>query len=170
MLQPKIIDRVFARLLVRYGAQWLRQWEGVDMDAVKAEWANELGVYANNLNAIGYGLDNLPVDFPPNVSQFKALCNRRPDAVVPALPAPPVNLQAASDALSAFRSADKDTQFEWMAKLDRDVRAGNASPARIAHHRAATANGYFCGGASSVGSDFTPIKAEVLPEGMRAAQ
>ena len=170
MLNPKVIDRVFARLLVRYGAQWLRQWEGVDMDAVKAEWANELGGYANNLNAIGYGLDNLPQDFPPNVAQFKAICNRRPEPATLAIEPPPVNPAVAKKALDSFAGAGLETPAEWMGRLDREVRAGNASRSRIEHHRIATANGYYGGSSSAVGGDFTPIRPEVLPHGMRAAQ
>lgn len=169
MLNPKIIDRIFARLLVRYGNQWLRMWDGIDMDAVKTEWASELAVYSSNLRAIAYGLDNLPQDFPPNVSQFKAICNRRPDVQAPALPAPPINKEAAAAALRAFKTAGKETPAEFMHRLDLEVKAGTAIQARIRHHRIATENGYYGGGASSAGGDFTPINPDALPEGMRAS-
>lgn len=168
MLNPKVIDRLFARLLIRYGAQWLRMWEGIDMDAVKAEWAEELAGYATNLNAIGYGLDHLPADFPPNIAQFKAICNRRPDTSAPALPAPPINKEVAKKALESYVVTGKPTPAERMAQLDRDVKSGTASPARKRHHAIATANGYYGGGASSAGGDFTPINPDALPEGMRA--
>jgi hypothetical protein len=170
MLNHKVIDRLFARLLLRYGAQWMRMWEGIDMDAVKAEWADELSVYATNLDAIAYGLDHLPPDFPPNIAQFKAICNRRPDAPTLALPSPPINHQMADSALKAYKVTGKPTPSEWMAQLDRDGQAGTASLARKRHHAIAAANGYYGGGASSAGGDFTPINSEALPEGMRAAQ
>ena len=33
----EVIDAIFAKLAVRYGATWLRQWEGVDMNLVKSD-------------------------------------------------------------------------------------------------------------------------------------
>lgn len=85
------VDSLFARLSVRYGAAWLRMWEGIDIAAVKADWAKELGEFATTPDAIAYGLDHLPTERPPNVSQFRVLCRQaviRP--VYQALPAPDV--------------------------------------------------------------------------------
>lgn len=82
------INSLFARLQVRYGAAWLRMWEGVDITAVKADWAQELGGFAIHPDGIKHGLNNLPADRPPTVAQFVALCQRRPDPKMPALPAP----------------------------------------------------------------------------------
>nr|WP_289815053.1 hypothetical protein [Delftia tsuruhatensis] len=59
---------------VRYGATWLRQWEGVDMNLVKSDWGNELSGFARNLEPLRYALRNLP-DRCPNVSQFRAIAN-----------------------------------------------------------------------------------------------
>lgn len=80
------VDRIFSRLAVRYGAAWLRMWEGIPIDAVKADWALELHTMSGE--SIGYALEHLPPDRPPNVVQFKALCLSRPPSGVPALPAP----------------------------------------------------------------------------------
>lgn len=78
-------------MAVRYGSRWLLMWEGVDIAAVKADWVNGLAlVVERSPHAITYALDNLPDD-PPNLSQFRKLCNSRPLDAVPALPAPPAD-------------------------------------------------------------------------------
>jgi hypothetical protein len=41
-LPSEWVDRLFSRIAVRYGADWLRMWEGLDMAAVKADWAETL--------------------------------------------------------------------------------------------------------------------------------
>lgn len=73
------IDSLFARMLVRYGSAWVNLWEGVDMLAVKTDWATELGGLTND--ALKYGVVNLPLDKPPTLGQFKALCLRSPVGV-----------------------------------------------------------------------------------------
>lgn len=77
-LPPTWTDRIFARMLVRYGSAWLRLWEGLDLNVVKADWAEVLsGASAESLQ---YGLENLPADKPPaTAAAFAAICKRRPD-------------------------------------------------------------------------------------------
>ena len=68
------VDRLFARLQVRYGSAWTAKWAGIEPDAVKADWQDVLGsVFARNPQAIVYGLDHLP-EFPPNSGAFLAIC------------------------------------------------------------------------------------------------
>ncbi|WP_252652701.1 hypothetical protein [Delftia tsuruhatensis] len=69
-----MIEAIFTKMQVRYGATWLRQWEGVDMNLVKSDWGNELSGFARNLEPLRYALRNLP-DRCPNVSQFRAIAN-----------------------------------------------------------------------------------------------
>lgn len=86
------VDALFHRLAVRYGASFARQWEGLDLAAVKADWADELAYYADHPAAIAGALRELPADFPPNAMQFRALCARALPAA-PALPAPEVRAE-----------------------------------------------------------------------------
>ena len=86
------IDKIFAKMLIRYGADWTRMWNGLDdkaMQLVKADWAQELGIFAERPEFIAHGLDNLPSDRPPTVGQFRDLCKNRPAPQPVALPAPP---------------------------------------------------------------------------------
>lgn len=78
MLQDSWVDSLFARMAVRYGSAWANKWEGLDMQSVRADWAEELAMFENWPEAIAYGLVNLPLDRPPNVGQFRDLCRGAP--------------------------------------------------------------------------------------------
>jgi hypothetical protein len=83
------IDSLFARLTVRYGVAFMRQYECLDMDAVKADWADVLGGFKDHPDALRHGLDSLDPDRPPTAMQFRKLCNAAPrDDKVLSLPAP----------------------------------------------------------------------------------
>jgi hypothetical protein len=87
------IDRIFDRMAVRYGRRFMDQWAGVDLDAVKHDWASELDGLQNAPTSIVYGLANLPDDRPPTVTQFRAICIRGiPSSDKIALPAPRADL------------------------------------------------------------------------------
>lgn len=83
----EVIDAIFAKLAVRYGAVWLRQWDGLDMNLVKSDWGSELAGFASNLEPLRYALRNLP-ERCPNVAQFRALANSCPLPEFKQLPAP----------------------------------------------------------------------------------
>lgn len=106
MEPSRFVEQVFARMLVRYGAQWIRMWEGVEPEAVKADWARELAHATPE--GIRYALDHLPPDRPPNVTQFKALMLNRPQkayAELPRPPATPEEKQRVRDLLARARQA-----------------------------------------------------------------
>lgn len=73
----EVIDAIFAKLAVRYGAAWMRQWDGLDMNLVKSDWGSELAGFAGNLEPLRFALRNLP-ERCPNVAEFRALANRCP--------------------------------------------------------------------------------------------
>lgn len=85
---PRWVDRLFARLAVRYGTAWQRMWLGIDPGAVQADWASVLGtLFERNPQALVYGLDHLPEDRPPTATAFLRLCLSAPDST-PRLAAP----------------------------------------------------------------------------------
>jgi hypothetical protein len=97
------LDSLFARLSVRYGAAWMRQWDGVDIAAVKADWAEELAGFERNPEAIRHAIRSLPIDRPPTVGQFVALCRTAPVMAPPALPAPKLSESRRAQVTSALR-------------------------------------------------------------------
>lgn len=82
-----VIDAIFGKMAVRYGAAWLRQWQGVDMNLVKSDWGYELQGFAQHPEALAYAMSSLP-ERCPTVTQFKALCNSAPLPQFKALPTP----------------------------------------------------------------------------------
>lgn len=81
------VERLFARLQVRYGNRWTRMWEGIDPEAIKADWREQLvNLYTRHPEAIAYGLEHLSEN-PPTSDQFLRICVGAPDNT-PRLPAP----------------------------------------------------------------------------------
>lgn len=87
-IEPDWIDRIHARLLVRYGTAWIRKYAGIEPEVVKDDWERELQAYRMNPRAIWHALEHLPADLPPNATQFAQLCRGVPVVNMRRLPAP----------------------------------------------------------------------------------
>lgn len=98
------IDRIFAKLTARFGRDFLGRWEGVEIDIVKADWADELAGMQNRPDAIKYALDHLG-NKAPMVDDFKALCGRAPEDGLLKLSAPKANADAIEKAMQKAREA-----------------------------------------------------------------
>lgn len=85
------VDRLFDRLAVRYGTQFARQYDGLDIAAVKADWAEELAGFRTAPEALEYALNHADPDRAPNASQFRALARMAPRIEKPTLPPPPAD-------------------------------------------------------------------------------
>ncbi|AFU45445.1 hypothetical protein C380_08715 [Acidovorax sp. KKS102] len=127
-----VIDAIFDKLAVRYGHEWLRQWDGVDMAFVKADWAEELSGYANNLEPLRYALRHLP-ERCPNVGQLKKIANLCPPPVFKALPVPKadeavVSAQVAKQLELKQALAPKADEKGWARALVTRSEAGEKIP------------------------------------------
>lgn len=116
-----VIEAIFTKLAVRYGAAWLRQWDGVDMDLVKADWADELAGFQENLEPLRYALRNLP-ERCPNVAQFRALANACPLPEFKQLPAPKADERVVAEEMAKQLGIKKAMQplvdgKEWARRL-----------------------------------------------------
>lgn len=89
-LPTKTIDRLFERLTLAYGVQFMAQYEGMPIADVKTDWCEWLSMYGNRLDAVAWALDNLP-ERPTNAVQFRNLCRQAPAPATPMLPSPPPN-------------------------------------------------------------------------------
>jgi hypothetical protein len=166
-LPPAWVNRIFDKLTVTYGRDFIGRWDGMELSTVKADWAFELRGFKGRPEAIAYALENLPQGKPPTVIDFRAMCARRPDASMPVLPAPdPAGLLRIASSLAPVMN-HQETPNEWMGRLERDVKDGNAGPGRIAHYRIAVQNGYFGNQAGPIVGSFSAPPKEVLPPGMR---
>jgi hypothetical protein len=88
MSMPDVwLNRLFDRLVLRYGESFLRQYGDLNPAAVKADWADVLDGF--KAESIRWALQYLPADRPPNAMQFRDLCRRSPSGdAVEKLPAP----------------------------------------------------------------------------------
>lgn len=73
------VEKLFEKLAMIYGHQFLGRWSGLDLAKVKADWSHELDGLEKRPKAITYALQNLPTDNPPTVLQFRELCRRAPE-------------------------------------------------------------------------------------------
>lgn len=116
-LPSRWVDALFGKLTVVYGQAFLRQWEGVDLDAVKADWAEGLAGLEQSPNAIAHGLANVNPDKPPNVLQFKALCLKAPQYKPKALPAPPADPAVVEAVMAGFQRPPAFDAKAWAWRL-----------------------------------------------------
>lgn len=127
-LSEKWIDAIFARLTVRYGSAFLGRWNGIDMELVKADWAEELAGLENWPEAIKHALDTLPADKPaPTVNEFKAACLRAPKPDRKALPEPvadPARVKSEMAKLEQRRPAGVNVYTDWIRRGLADIEAG----------------------------------------------
>lgn len=127
-LPAKWVDRIFARLTVRYGRAFMARWDGVDEGLVKEDWAHELAGFAQWPEAIDHALQNLPADKPaPTVNEFRALALRAPQPQREALPAPAANperMQAELARASQARTVHTGGHRDWARRIVARSQAG----------------------------------------------
>lgn len=158
------IERIHARMLVRYGAAWVNLWKGIDPEAVKQDWAQELSGMPRD--ALRYALENLP-ERPPTVAQFKASCLNRPRyAEVPVLPAAPANPEKVREALEAMgKLKHREGNHDWAHALQEREKAGE----RLTEaQRVMWRNSVDTQPEATAMMQYKPIDPAVLPPGMRA--
>ena len=158
------VDKIHARLLVRYGGAWRMMWEGIDMAAVREDWAEELAGFVSAPEALAWGLDHLPSDRPPTVQQFAAICNWLPTPAPLALEAPAADPARLAAVLQTLKRPDPRPAGEWADKLrQRDAALERLTP----FQRAAWRDALRVIPVEESAGNFTPIPADGLPPAMR---
>jgi hypothetical protein len=140
-------DHLFAKLTVRYGAAFMRQWPDANPSLVKADWCEVLDGFERHPEAFTYALANLP-DKPLNAIQFRALARCAPTPAVPALPEPAADPQRVAGALQAMLATKTTVRAKSLAQqcidnIERIVanRAGAISSAQKAMVRSCLRTG-----------------------------
>lgn len=85
-MDSAVVDVIFTKLTLVYGARFRDTYKGLHVDQVKSDWLHELGGLDDA--TVHWALQNLPPDHPPNVLQFRQLCNRRPEPMRALIPPP----------------------------------------------------------------------------------
>ena len=153
VLSDAQVDRLFTRLIVRYGAAFSDRWRMLDLAVVKADWARELGRYADTPYVLDWALERLP-ERPPFVIDFAQLCESAPrhepmeKNTKPTRGPTPIELDMlrALRAGIVARSPSRRWAYDIVAKSARGERV-NAYPLRVArelieagHRRPSTDN------------------------------
>lgn len=114
------VDRIFDKLTLVYGQQFLRRWTDIDLNAVKSDWAHELSGFQQQPKAIAWALQNLPADKPPTVLEFKFMARRAPPEEMPRLEAPkadPERVAAELAKLEPMRVRVERSNTEWADRI-----------------------------------------------------
>lgn len=136
-------DRIFDKLTLVYGQSFLRRWADIDMAAVKADWAHELGGFAQQPEAIKWALQNLPPEKPPTVLEFRALCRKVPaeqPKQIEGPPADPARVAAELQKLASLRPDEKKDYRAWARRI-KERRAAGESISNCAYRMALEALG-----------------------------
>ena len=114
-------DKIFTKLTLAYGRDFLSRWEGLEISDVKTDWSHELSGFDAHPEAIAYALANLPPK-PPSVIEFRALARRAPLPEVKQLEAPKADPERVAaeiakqvDLKAAF--APKHDPKEWAKRI-----------------------------------------------------
>lgn len=109
------VEKIFQKLTVTFGRDFVGRWEGLNLADVKADWAHELRGFQQNPQAIAYGLEHCLDGKPPTVQEFKAICCRRPDAPLAALPAPPADPARVAAELQKIATSQREARRDYRA-------------------------------------------------------
>lgn len=97
------VDKIFTKMTLIYGRDFMGRWEGLEINDVKTDWAHELSGFENWPESIAWAFQNMPSGKPPNVLDFKAICYRAPKPSRPALPEPAANPERMAAELKKMR-------------------------------------------------------------------
>jgi hypothetical protein len=127
-LSTKTIDRLFERLTLAYGAQFMAQYDGMPVADVKTDWCQWLSAFGDRLPAIGWALENLP-ERPTNAVAFRNLCRSAPAPATVLLPEPapnPERMRAELEKLAPLLAAKRDEPPDGRAWARRILAADSA--------------------------------------------
>lgn len=143
MLDDAVIEKILSKLALTYGVRFNDVYAGMDAGMVRRNWAKELGDVSRE--GIDYAFENLPEKFPPNVLEFRKLCQgRRTEAARLALPPPkptgmsPEAREKLARAMAAWRNKPEADPRAWARRLRmRELACEPLTPHQRAMWRAA---------------------------------
>lgn len=120
------VEKVFRKLTVVYGRDFMTRWEGQEINDVIEDWAEELAGFVNWPEAIAWALKNLPDSKPPTVLEFRALCFKAPKPERLALPEPAADPAFAKQVLGQVsrKPAGVNAYTDWIRRGLADLEAG----------------------------------------------
>ena len=136
-LPTKAVERLFEKLQLTYGTEFTNKWGELNSMDLMTNWAFELAQFSDNLNAIGWALQNLP-DRCPNLIEFKNLCKQAPRPVTIALDSPKAPVEVIDREISKMlaglikKPTDVGDHKRWARRLkERHEKGEHLSPYQI---------------------------------------
>jgi hypothetical protein len=128
-MHPAWLDDIWDKLQLTYGQGFLRRYDGIDMESVKANWHHELAPFLVRPAVFAFALTHLPADSAPTVLQFVELCRAAPRVEeFAALPAPtvdPAGVKRIAAQLRSLRPERPNDPKAWAYRLrEREERSG----------------------------------------------
>ena len=105
------VDKIFSKLTLLYGRDFIGRWEGLELADVKTDWAHELSGLVNFPEGIAFALDNLPHGKPPTVLEFRAMAIKAPRPAHKQLEAPKADPDRVAEELRKAVSVVKRPAF-----------------------------------------------------------
>lgn len=120
------VDKIFTKMSLIYGREFIGRWEGLELSDVKTDWAHELSGFEHWPEAIAWAFQNLAPGKPPTVVEFRAICYRAPKPDRPKLPEPMADPARVSEELKKIRplvskmtsAGNKDWAYRIIARHD----------------------------------------------------
>ena len=136
----RLVTHLFKKFGVRWARLFLNEYEGLDIDQVRTEWALELMLFDPETFAYAYGQVK-DGQYPPTLNTFAAACRSRPKPVAQQ-PLLGNTTKPRPEHLDAFRTVKVGvTDYRKWARDLRDWHEAGAvlSPYQIAAYKQALA-------------------------------
>lgn len=82
-------EKIFKKLSLAYGRDFLGRYEGIPLADVKTDWSHELSGFEAHPEAIKHALQHLHPSKPPTVYEFRNICAQAPKLAAVELLRPP---------------------------------------------------------------------------------
>ena len=122
------VNSIFDKLTLVYGQVFLRRWQDLDLEKVKADWAHELAALERSPKSISYALQNLPAEKPPTVLEFRKIAWAMPAADVPRIDHVAASPAIVSAALAVISTKPLNDSKQWARQII--ARAANGDKIR----------------------------------------
>lgn len=108
------VERIFHKLSVAYGRDFLGKYEGMPLADVKTDWAHELSNCTGD--SVRHALENL-TSKAPNVYEFRALCAASPKMIGLPAPLPKQDPLIVRKIIEGIKPVEKQDPRAWAHKI-----------------------------------------------------
>jgi len=132
------VEKIFQKLSLVYGRDFLGRWEGIPIEDVKADWSHELSGFEAHPEAIKHALLSINPAKPPTVLEFRNLAANAPKMAAIELPPLPVDKVFRQSLVAQISPPVQHGMKDWAYRLQARHAAGERlNPNQVRCYRAA---------------------------------